>query len=298
MSPILITIIALTAVGVLIAAVLFLVASKFKVEEDERIDQVEALLPGANCGGCGNAGCRAFACKVVESEDMSGCFCPVGGDETMQKIASLLGRTVAAQTPKVAVVRCNGTCENRPKTSHYDGVASCRVKASLYSGDTGCRYGCLGCGDCVAACQFGAISMNAETGLPEVDEAKCTGCGMCAKACPKNVIELRRKGPRGLRVTVLCNNKDKGAVARKACSAACIGCSKCVKVCPHEAIVVDSFLAYIDADKCKLCTKCVDECPTGAIHKFNFPVKKAAPKPAEPVAEAPAQDKPKTEEGA
>ena len=166
----------------------------------------------------------------------------------------------------VAVVRCNGTCENRQNVNVYGGYLSCRVKSALYSGDTGCSFGCLGCGDCVAACQFGAIYINPETGLPEVDQEKCTACGACVKACPKNIIELRN---------------DKGAVARKACSAACIGCGKCAKVCPHGAITIENNLAYIDFTKCKLCKKCVAECPTGAIHAVNFPVVKPKPETKE-----------------
>lgn len=280
MNPILITIVTLSAIGLLVAAILFLVAKKFKVEEDARIDQVEALLPGANCGGCGCAGCRDFATKLVSLDDFGDVQCPVGGGETMNKIAALLGKAATVQAPKVAVVRCNGSCENRPTVNDYDGFGSCKVKAALYSGDTACSYGCLGCGDCTRVCKFGAIGMDPESGLPVVDDTKCTGCGACAKACPKGIIEMRPKGLRGLRVVVLCNNRDKGAVARKACKAACIGCAKCAKVCTHEAIVVDNNLAYIDPQKCKLCTKCVDECPTGAIHKFNFPVRKAAAKPA------------------
>ncbi len=286
MNPIIITVIILTAIGLLVSAILFVVAKKFKVEEDARIDDVEAALPGANCGGCGSAGCRDFATKLVAMDDLGGALCPVGGSETMNKIAAILGKTAVAQAPKVAVVRCNGTCANRPKTTNYEGYPSCKVKAALYSGDTACAYGCLGCGDCTRVCKFDAISMDPETGLPVVDESKCTGCGACSKACPKGIIELRPKGPRGLKVVVLCSSKDKGAVARKACAAACIGCGKCAKVCTHEAITVENNLAYIDADKCRLCTKCVDECPTGAIHKFNFPVKKASA--AAPAAGAPA----------
>ena len=114
--------------------------------------------------------------------------------------------------------------------------------------------------------------MDPSTGLPVVDESKCTACGACTKACPKGIIELRNKGPRGMRVFVSCVNKDKGGVARKACTAACIGCGKCAKVCAQEAITVENNLAYIDFAKCRLCKKCVTECPTGAIHAVNFPV--------------------------
>lgn len=265
------TIVILSGLGLLLSLVLFLVAKKFKVEEDPRIDEVEKTMPGANCGGCGYAGCRAFADAAVKAGNLDNNFCPVGGNEVMKKVAAILGYEVKEKAPMVAVVRCNGTCENRAKTNTYDGALSCRVKASLYSGDTACSYGCLGCGDCVAACEFGAITMNPLTGLPVVDESKCTACGACAKACPKSIIELRNKGPRSMRLFVSCMNKDKGPAVKKACLAACIGCGICAKTCTHEAITVESNLAYIDFNKCKLCRECEAMCPTGAIHGVNFP---------------------------
>ena len=189
----------------------------------------------------------------------------------MKKVAAILGYEVKEKAPMVAVVRCNGTCEARPRINNYDGYASCRVKAALYSGDTGCSFGCLGCGDCVAACQFGAISMNPATGLPVVDQEKCTACGACAKACPKNIIEIRPKGPRGMRMYVSCVNKDKGPAVKQACANSCIGCGICFKTCQHGAIVFENNVAYIDASKCKLCRECEAMCPTGAIHGVNFP---------------------------
>ena len=174
----------------------------------------------------------------------------------------------------MAVVRCNGTCANRPRITTYNGVRSCAIAHATYGGETGCSFGCLGCGDCVSACQFDAIHINPETGLPEVDENKCTACGACSKACPRNIIEIRPKGKNNRRVVVMCVNKDKGAVANKACSASCIGCGKCVKVCPFEAITLENNLAYIDPAKCKSCRKCEMECPKGAIHAINFPPRK------------------------
>jgi Na+-translocating ferredoxin:NAD+ oxidoreductase RNF subunit RnfB len=265
------TIAIITVLGVLLALVLFLVAKKFKVEEDPRIDEVEKLMPGANCGGCGFAGCRAFAEAAVKADDLDDVFCPVGGNDVMAKVASLLGFEVKDKAPEVAVVRCNGTCEARPRVNEYDGFATCAVKASLYAGDTGCLYGCLGCGDCVTACQFGALSMDPATGLPVVDEQKCTACGACVKACPKHVIELYPKGMRGMREYVCCVNTDKGPVAKKACANACIGCGLCAKTCQHGAITVEVNLARIHPDKCKLCRECEAVCPTGAIHGVNFP---------------------------
>ena len=212
-NTVVLTIVILTLVGLVLALILYWVAKKFKVEEDPRIDEVEKVMPGANCGGCGFAGCRNFADAAVKAPNLDSMFCPVGGNEVMKKVAGILGYEVKEKAPQVAVVRCNGSCANRPRTNVYDGVQSCRVKAALYSGDTGCSYGCVGCGDCVEACKFGALSMDPETGLPVVDESKCTACGACVKACPKGVIELRNKGPRSMRVFVSCVNKDKGGLS-------------------------------------------------------------------------------------
>lgn len=272
------SVIALGILGLVLAVVLYLVAQKFKVEEDPRIDQIVELLPGANCGGCGFPGCRGLATALASATDIEGLVCPVSSGEVMQQIGVVLGQEIKASAPKIAVVRCNGTCQNRPNTSKYDGAPSCAFASTLFAGETGCSYGCLGCGDCVDACNWGAISINKETGLPEVDQDKCGGCGSCARACPKGVIEVRNKGPKDRRIFVSCVNKDKGAVARKACTAACIGCGKCTKVCAFEAITVENNVAYIDYNKCRLCRKCVAECPTGAIHAPNFPP--LPPKPA------------------
>ena len=287
MDLILLAVIVLGVLGLVSALVLFYASHRFAVHEDPRIGQVAAVLPQANCGGCGYPGCSGFAAACVKAADqgsLDGKLCPVGGQAVMEQVADIVGLSVVASAPKVAVVRCNGSCENRPRIAEFDGMPTCRVQQMLGMGETACPYGCLGCGDCVAACQFGAISINPSTGLPEVDEEKGTACGACAKACPRGVIEIRLKGPKGRRVVVLCNNKDKGAVANKACKSACIGCGKCVKTCEKfQAITLENNLAYIDAEKCKMCRKCEEACPKGAIHGFNFPPRKpAAPQPAEP----------------
>lgn len=288
MNFILTAVLVLGVIALVSAVVLYVVSQKFAVKEDPRIPQVLDVLPGANCGGCGFAGCSGMADALVKGADngsVEGLLCPVGGQAVMSQVADLLGIAVANTEARVAVVRCNGSCEHRPRIAEYDGLRTCAAMNSTGAGETGCGFGCLGCGDCVNACNFDAIHMNPETGLPEIDEEKCTSCGACVKACPRHIIELRKKGPKGRRVYVQCVNKDKGAVAKKACEVACIGCGKCQKVCKFEAITVENNLSYIDPNKCRLCTKCVDECPTGAIVKVNFPVKKAvAPKPAETVA--------------
>lgn len=286
MNVLIVSLITLGVTGLLAALILYYVAQKFKVEEDPRIDQVVEVLPGANCGGCGFAGCRALAEACVKAENLDSVNCPVGGSSVMAQVADILGMAAVASEPKIAVVRCNGTCEARPRTNRYDGTQNCRIVHNLYAGETACPFGCLGCGDCVRACQFDAIHINPETGLPEVDEEKCTACGACVKACPRNIIELRKKGPKGRRMVVECVNKDKGAVARKACLNACIGCGKCQKVCEFDAIVIENNLAYIDYTKCRLCRKCEAECPTGAIHAVNFPPRKEKPADPKPTAEA------------
>lgn len=278
MNVILIAACVLGIIGLASAVILFVVSHKFAVHEDPRIAQVSAVLPQANCGGCGYPGCSGFAAacvKAANSGSLEGKLCPVGGQPVMEQVSGILGMAIETTAPKVAVVRCNGTCGNRPRLARFDGAQSCRVQQMTGMGETGCGYGCLGCGDCVGKCQFDAIHMNPETGLPEVDEEKCTACGACAKACPRGIIEIRPKGPKGRRVVVLCNNKDKGAIAGKVCKVSCIGCGKCVKVCDKfEAITLENNLAYIDAEKCRMCRKCEEACPKGAIQGFNFPPRK------------------------
>lgn len=277
MNSIIIAVVILGGIAFVAAIVLFVCSKKFAVFEDPRIARVNELLPGANCGGCGFAGCNAMAEALVKESDkgsIEGISCPVGGAEVMSQVANLLGMTVANGEPQVAVIRCNGTCENRPRISQYVGLRTCAAMNACGAGETACGYGCLGCGDCVNACQFDALHMNEETGLPEVDENKCVACGACVKACPRHIIELRKKGPKNRRVFVSCVNRDKGAIAMKACKSACIGCGKCAKECQFEAITIEGNLSYIDFTKCRLCKKCVAICPTKAIQAVNFPLPK------------------------
>ncbi len=267
----------LGVVGAAAAIILYFIAQKFKVIEDPKIDEVEEALPAANCGGCGYPGCRGFAEALVKSanekQSIDGLNCPVGGNDVMAKAAEIVGIVAEEKDPQIAVIRCSGSKANAPQKIHYDGPATCAFAHNLSSGESGCPYGCLGCGDCVAACTFDAIYMDETTGLPVVKD-NCVACGACVKACPRNIIELRNKGKKDRRIFVSCINEEKGGVAKKNCSVACIGCSKCFKVCPFDAITMNNNLAYIDYEKCKLCRKCVLECPTGAIHELNFPPRK------------------------
>lgn len=273
MNFVLIAVIVLGAIGLISAIVLFVTSKKFAMEEDPRIDEVAAVLPQANCGGCGYAGCSGFAAACVKSSEsgsLEGKLCPVGGLEVMKKVASILGVSSSGVVPKIAVVRCDGTCEHRPRVARYDGLSTCRVVNACGAGETACGYGCLGCGDCVSACQFGAIHINQETMIPEVDEDKCVACGACSKICPRNIIELRLKGDKNRRIYVDCMNHDKGPVAMKVCDVSCIACGKCKKMCESDAITLDANLAYIDDEKCTLCGLCVTSCPRHAIHAVHF----------------------------
>lgn len=274
MNIIVTALIVLGCIAIISAVILYFVAKKFAVYEDPLIDQVAEVLPGANCGGCGYAGCRAFAENCVKTGKLERDYCPVGGTDVMKRVAALLGVEAQTSEPKVAVLLCNGNSECRPKLTTYTGVKKCSIAHATYAGETGCKFGCIGFGDCEVSCAFDALHIDTATGLPVIDEDKCTACGACVKACPKLLLQLRKKGPKNRKVYVACKSQDKGAVARKACSNACIGCSKCVKECPFEAITIENNVAYIDDSKCRLCRKCVAVCPTGAIHAVNFPVKK------------------------
>ena len=273
-SIILITIISLSILALISAVILYFVAQRFKIFEDPRIDEIQAILPAANCGGCGFAGCRNFAEALVKADNFDGLNCPVGGGSVMGLAGKMLGKEAPVVDPLVAVLLCNGTPEYRPRTSKYDGAADCRISHNLYIGETDCSFGCIGLGDCVNSCAFNAMYMDSLNGLPVIIDDKCVACGACVKACPRNLIELRKKAKKDRKIYVACSNCDKGGPARRACKVACISCGKCFKVCAFDAITIENNLAYIDATKCTFCRKCASECPTNSILELNFPPRK------------------------
>lgn len=270
MSVIWISLIILAGVGLVTSLVLFVVSKFFKVEQDPRIELIEKILPGANCGGCGFPGCSAFAAAAVEKGSLDGMVCNACSSEKLAEIAAVFGGRTVLTEPKVAVLRCNGTCSNRPAVAVYQGVKRCSVANIAGAGESMCSYGCFGFGDCASACSFGAIAVDPDTGIAAIDPEKCTGCGACTKACPRNIIALMPKTKPDKRYWVACSNKEKGAIAKRSCAVACIGCGKCEKVCSFGAISVKDNLATIDPAQCFQCGKCFDECPTKAIQRYDI----------------------------
>ena len=260
MNSILIAVIIVSSIGFIAGLGLSIASVVMAVKTDEKVEQLRAELPGANCGACGYSGCDNYAEALAKGEAKPG-LCAPGGPEMNAKLGEILGVSVEMAEPMVATVKCNGTCDHVQNKMHYTGVSTCKAANMMYGGTLACSFGCLGFGDCQQACQYGAIEVI--NGKACVHPEKCTACTACAKACPKSIIKMMPK--ERVYAKVVCSNKDKGVVARKVCEAACIGCGKCAKVCPTEAIVIENNLARIDYEKCIACGKCIEECPAKCI---------------------------------
>ncbi len=260
-------------IGLLFGLLLSYAGEKLKVETDPRIDEVNEVLPGANCAACGFTGCAAFA-EAVVSGKASTSGCPVGGEEVAKKVSAVLGVEPSTADKEVAFVKCNGTCYKAKDNYQYYGMDDCNAAALLAGGTKkGCSYGCMGLGSCVKKCEFDAIHI--VDGIAKVDKEKCVGCKACVVQCPLNLIDMV---PEKINVHVACNSNDKGKAVKENCEVGCIGCKKCEKECPFDAIHVENFLAKVDYSKCKNCTKCVKVCPTEAIiNQRKKVVKKVEP---------------------
>lgn len=254
----------LTSLGLVFGFILAFANKKFSIEVNPLIHIVEDVLPKGQCGACGYAGCMAYAEAVVLNPDVPPNMCIPGKEPIAKAVAELTGKVAAAVEPRIAQVRCAGTNEKAVKSYEYAGVQDCVAANLLFGGPKTCKFGCLGMGTCVSNCPFNAMSMS-EAGLPIIDPEKCTGCGKCETVCPKQVIAMM---PLTAHVRVNCNSKDRGPVARKACSAACIACTLCTKECPYGAVKMENNLAVVDSKICvEQCSdaKCLAKCPTKAI---------------------------------
>ena len=265
LNDILIALAVVGAVGLIAGIFLTVFVRLFGIEEDQKVKQLRACLPGINCGACGFKGCDEYAALLAEGKAKPN-LCVPGAENTAKELGELLGVEVEAPKDVVAFVHCNGNCAATEKKASYDGIASCRAAAMLYGGPDACRFGCIGLGDCAAACPSQAICV--KDGIAHVDTSRCLGCGLCTDICPHQIISLV---PQETAAVVMCSNKDKGADARKACKNACIGCKKCEKVCAVGAVSVNNQLAVIDYERCVGCGACAKECPTGALKKVFFP---------------------------
>lgn len=258
-----IAVLAMTATGLVCAAVLVIADKFFAVQEDPRIEAVAAALPGINCGGCGYAGCADYARALVLAHAATN-LCGPGGAETARKVAQLLGVAPAAYEKKVALILCGGDSTQAVRKHLYNGVADCTAAHAVDGGDKLCRYGCLGYGSCARVCPVDAIEMTANH-LAVVHPDICIGCGACVKACPRSLPKLV---PAARSIHVLCRSRDKGPVVRKACSVGCIACTLCTKLADNEAIKMDGFLAVVDYSKPLTNEAVVEKCPGHCIVKL------------------------------
>ena len=259
----------LGGLGLIFGLVLAAASKVFYVETDPRLDQLNECLPGANCGGCGYAGCGGYAAAVLAGEAPIG-NCNSGGNECAMAMAAIMGVKAETVTRKVALVQCSGE-----KSYDKDGnlVSGARVKANYVgftdclaatkvggSGPLSCKFGCLGFGTCIKACKYDAIKI--VNGVAKVNEDRCVGCMACAAVCPRKLIvpvEPARN------VVIACASLAKGAVTTRGCTVGCIGCGLCKKICPNEAITVENNLAVIDYSKCDNCGLCATVCPKKLI---------------------------------
>lgn len=262
----LIPIIILGGLGLIFGAFLTYFSIKFKTEENPLLAKLHELMPNANCGACGMAGCSAFAEMLAEGK-VEPHKCAMLEEDGVHEICSILGIETKQREKQVARVMCWGGV-NAKKKFDYKTLRTCSAVSALFGTDLECSYACLGMGDCSKVCPVDAITMG-ENGLPIIDEEKCIGCGKCVTECPKKIIKL---APADKMVYVACSSHDRGPVVIKACKMGCIACTKCVKVCPQAAITMDNNLAVIDYAKCNNCGACIEKCPRKIILRSEIPI--------------------------
>ena len=263
MKEVLYAVLVLGAMGALFGAVLAIASKVFAVKVDERLPKLTEALPGANCGGCGFAGCGAYAKAVLDGKAPVG-LCAAGGAQAAEKMSEIMGIAPVEVEKMVAMVKCRG--KNHLLKGHYEGLADCRSAVFVTgNGPNACPSGCLGFGTCVSVCKFDAIHV--VDGVARVDADKCTGCMQCVQACPRKVIVPVSYNTD---IIVACSNHERGAVTRKVCDVGCIGCHLCERQCDYDAIHVVHNLAVIDYDKCASCGRCAAVCPRQLISDSNL----------------------------
>lgn len=256
-------VIIVTLIGVISGVVLSVADKYMSVPTDERVDDIVEILPGVNCGACGFAGCEEYASKLVW-EGVATNLCTPGGDDTSAEISEILGLPVLDVVEKVAMVRCSGSSEYSAHIMDYGGKPTCKDNNLYFEGRHQCSYACLGFGDCLDVCEYGAITII--DNIAVIDRELCTGCAMCVEACPNDLIVLKETTSE---IFVGCNSTNRGAFVRRVCEIGCIGCNMCERACQHDAIIKRDNLAIIDQAKCTNCGDCVTACPTKVIKDYR-----------------------------
>jgi Na+-translocating ferredoxin:NAD+ oxidoreductase subunit B len=267
-------VIILGSMGLGFGLILAFAAKVFAVQIDPRVEEISAVLPGANCGACGMPGCSGYADAIVHKGAEVN-LCAPGGAEVAKKIAAIMGTEAGSKVPNIAVIHCtSGGYKNTNWKYAYQGIETCQSAVNIAGGPNACQWGCMGFNDCLRACPFGAITLD-EHGMRCIDMEKCTGCGSCVKACPRKIIELV---PVNRNVHIKCSSLDKGPLSKQLCGSTlpCIGCGICSRKCPVQAITVDKNLARIDYTKCINCGLCAMDCPTKAIQDLIYGTRKKA----------------------
>lgn len=262
MTAILTSVLVLGALGLVFGVLLMCANKVFEMPANPTRDAVRNALPGANCGGCGFAGCDALA-EAIAAGTAPISACPVGGAAVANEIASILGiEDMPDQVRNVATVVCQGSSDRCLNKFDYHGIQDCVAASLINDGNRACKYACLGLGTCVRACKFDAIHINEKTGIAEVDPEKCTSCGACVRACPKGVLSLQ---PETVPVRLLCRAAEEGHLVSDNCKIGCVGCGICKDACKFDAITMENNLPVIDRSKCVGCMMCAESCPNGSM---------------------------------
>jgi len=254
-------VIILSVTGIALALAIGLVVKFFGVEQDPRVEQIGELMPGANCGGCGFAGCGDYVQAMVAGKAKPG-LCPSMTKDAIAEASKILGVDAETAMPKVAVVCCSGDDDHASRMAFYNGVNDCQNATLVAGGGKGCVYGCLGLGACARACPFGAIEISPKH-IAIVHPSLCKGCGKCASACPRHIIKLV---PRTAKIHVFCSSPESGKIKKPFCSAACIGCRKCAKTAEEGQISINGFLASVNYGN-PPAEAVADACPTHCLRK-------------------------------
>ncbi len=262
--------------GTAFALVLLIASIKLKVVVDPKLEAIYNALPKIDCGTCGYAGCGQYAKAIFENPELIG-KCSPGGAAASAKIAEILNLQISDSGPsKRPVVHCRAHLEDKTMYASYNGIKSC-IAANALANVQACAFGCLGYGDCVAACKFDALHI--VDGLATVDYHNCTGCSACSKACPRNLIEMVPFSHENMMV-VACRNKESGKVTRSVCKVGCIGCGICAK--QTDLFTISDNLARMDYVKYEPSEKtetAMNKCPAKVIVYRG----KSAPEPEMPI---------------